>query len=36
MFIILEVKIEDREITLVEGLLLCNVERIASLVMLKN
>lgn len=36
MFIILEADLEDCEISLVEGILLCNLKRIASLVMLKN
>lgn len=36
MFSILEAKLEDCEISLVEGILLCNVKRIANLVMLKN
>lgn len=36
MFIILEAEIEDCEISLVEGILLCNLKRIASLVILKN
>lgn len=36
MFIILEAEIKDCEISLVEGILLCDLKRIATLVMLKN
>lgn len=36
MFSILEAEIEDCEISLVEGVLLCNTKRIASLVVLRN
>lgn len=36
MFIILEAEIKDCEISLVEGILLCDLKRIATLVILKK
>lgn len=36
MLSILEAEIEDCEINLVEGVLLCNIKRFANLVILKN